>query len=1238
MKNLKSLRDLDALQIKLASPADILEWSYGEVTKPETINYRSFKPEFDGLFCQRIFGPVNDYECSCGKYKRIRYKGVVCDRCGVEVTYSKVRRERMGHINLATPVAHVWFFKNIPSVLAALLNIPPRSLELVIYFSSFIVVDIDYDAKKKLMETFEDKINDARVKTKMAVEAHAESLVAEGEEKVKSLSKNPESKWDAETTKKAGDIRKKAADKAAEILSKQALEMDKAELEIKKVQKKLTEVEQHTVMTDREFISLEEYLDEFCEVAIGAEAIKKILSELDLVALAKQLKGEVDTVKTAKSDKLLKRLKIVESFLKGEVDPKSIVIEVLPVIPPDLRPMVMLEGGRFATSDLNDLYRRIINRNNRLKKLLDLGAPQIIVRNEKRMLQESVDALFDSSKVRGSVGRERKTYRSIADAIKGKQGHFRANLLGKRVDYSGRAVIVSGPHLKMHECGLPTDMAFELYRPFLLREIMKRGLAPNMKTAKYILEEKSDEIYNILEELVVGRPVLLNRAPTLHKLSMQAFYPRLTDNKAIQLHPVVCSGFNADFDGDQMAIHLPLSDEAVAEAETLMLSTNNMLKPADGSVQTNPSHEIILGLYYLTSVNENLAPHKSIFSGNEELLKAYGNRVVNLRQSVRTVIDGEIVETTVGRVLLNKVLPAELGFVNYPLSKSKVSGLIKKAIEKSTKDQVVNLIDSFKSYGFKYSTESGISLSIFDCIEPKDMKEEMAKAKESIASIEQNYHMGLITEAEMKKLSQKVWMNLTDHFDKTILADIDKENPVNIVISASAGKASAMQMRQISAIKGLVTDPKGQLIDIPILGNYASGMSNFDYFITARAVRKTYMDKGLGTADAGYLTRRLVNVAQDVLVRQDDCGTTEGRIILRTDNTTLMPWYERFIGRYALGDIKSGSKVIVKANELITRDLAEKINAEEKISQVEIRSALKCHTPYGVCIKCYGLDLSHSKPVAMGMAVGIIAAQSIGEPGTQLTMQTFHKGGVAGENITQGLPRVEEIFELRKPKRLSSMSTIAGKIEVVEEGTDRKIIVHPTDKNLPEQIYSIEPGEEITVSSGDLVSEGTKLTIGSMNLQDLYSVAGPTAAQKYIIDEVQKVYGSQGVLINDKHIEVIVKQMFNRVKVTKVSGTDLLPGDIVTKYKFERYNSKAKKEGLPLYEAESLLVGISKASRLSESWLDAASFEETAAVLTESAIGGNIDELLGLKENVIIGRRIPVGDSARVVNIIKENS
>ena len=1238
MKNLNTLRDIDALQIKLASSDDIREWSYGEITKPETINYRTFKPENDGLFCQKIFGPVKDYECACGKYKRIRYKGVVCDRCGVAVTSSKVRRERMGHIELSSPVAHVWFFKNIPSVLATLLSIAPRSLELVVYFSSFIVVDIDQDAKKKTLEGFEDLIEKARDKALAKTESDINAVLEEAEGKVASLSKDPEDKWSDDLKGKAAEIRSKAQDKVLNFRSKESIEQDRAAIEIKKIKKKLEEVELHKVMTDIEFMLLEEYLDEFCEMAIGAEAIERILKELDLEAIRTKLQKDIDDGKAAKNEKILKRMKVVDSFIKGKVNPTSIIFHVLPVIPPELRPMVMLQGGRFATSDLNDLYRRIINRNNRLKRLLDLGAPEIIVRNEKRMLQEAVDALFDSSKVRTTITRERKTYRSLADQIKGKQGHFRANLLGKRVDYSGRAVIVSGPHLKMHECGLPTDMALELFRPFLLREIMKRGLAPNMKTAKYILEDRPAEVYEILEELVKQRPVLLNRAPTLHKLSIQAFYPRLTDSKAIQLHPVVCSGFNADFDGDQMAVHLPLGKEAVEEAEKLMLSTRNMLKPADGSVQTNPSHEMILGLFYLTSINDKLEPAKTIFAEFDQVQKALNNGVIDLRQKIKVDHNGEILETTAGRIILNTVLPEELGFVNIALSKSQVSKLIKRSLTTIGIDRTVLIIDAFKTFGFKYSTYSGVSLSIFDCMEPTDLAESMDGAHSEIDQIEANFQMGLITDTEMNKLSQKVWMGLADHFDKTILSGTDSQNPVNIVISASAGKASSLQMRQISAIKGLVTDPSGQQINMPILGNYSRGMSSFDYYLTARAVRKSYMDKGLGTADAGYLTRRLVNVAQDVMIREEDCGTTEGRMIVRGDNTTLVKWYERSIGRTSLEDIKDGNKILVKAGEIITRPIAEQIESVEKITHIKVRSPMHCHTMYGICSKCYGIDLSVNEPVKVGAAVGIIAAQSIGEPGTQLTMNSFHKGGVAGENITQGLPRVEELFEVRKPKKAALISTLAGKIDIVREEDSYRIVVKPSSKLEEIQSFVIDKGEELLIKDGDVVEVGTQLTAGPINLQDLYAIAGASKAQNYILDQIQKVYGAQGVDINDKHVEIIVRQMFNRVKITKSHGSDLLPGDVISRYRLSRANQLAKKAKEKPYEFDTVLVGISKASRMAESWLDAASFEETAAVLTESAIAGAIDELIGLKENVIIGRQIPVGERARLENIVKNQN
>ncbi len=1230
MVNLNSLRDLDALKISLASSEAILSWSYGEVLKPETINYRTFKPERDGLFCERIFGPVKDYECACGKYKRVRFKGVVCDRCGVQVTSSKVRRERMGHIKLVSPVVHVWYFKNIPSVLATLLGIPPRSLELVIYFSSFIVTDIDHDAKEKVLERFDDLAAEAREQAGLEIENQISEIYEKLDEKIKSITTEPESKWNEKTKAKIEDLRKAVEDQIGELRNKQLVEQEKGELEIRKQEKKIKEVELHTIMTDREYVLLEDYLDEFCEVSIGAEAIEKILETLDVEKLEKELEESILTAKASQIEKLKKRLRVVKSFKNGKVDPKNIVIDVLPVIPPDLRPMVQLEGGRFAASDLNDLYRRIINRNNRLRRLLDLGAPNIIVRNEKRMLQESVDALIDSSKVRKSRTRERKVYRSIADSIKGKQGYFRANLLGKRVDYSGRSVIVSGPSLKMHECGLPVDMAFELFRPFLLREIMARGLAPNMKTAKKVLEERSGAIYDILEELVKTRPVLLNRAPTLHKLSIQAFYPKLVHNKAIQLHPVVCAGFNADFDGDQMAVHLPLSEEAVKESIDLMLSTNNLLKPADGGVITVPSKEMVLGIYYLTSINPHFYMYKVIFADEKEVMQALGNNVIKLRQKIKYLKGDEVIETSAGRIIFNDFVPEELRFINDEIGKSGVKVLVQKSLKLVGAERTIEFIDNLKKYGFIYSTKSGVSLSIFDTQKPADMEKVIKETKKKVAEIEQNYYMGLITREEMIKLSLKVWKEVENHFDETILSHLDHENPVNIIIRAKAGKASPVQIRQIAALKGLIADPKGKTIELPVLGNYANGLSSFDYFLSARGVRKNYMDKGLGTADAGYLTRRLVNVAQDILTREDDCGTKAYRTVKKGDNTPIMEWNERIIGRYLADTLKdSKGKIIGKRNELITEEMAKKIG-ESDIDEVRIRSVLTCESEYGVCSKCYGTDLSKNEEVKIGTAVGIMAAQSIGEPGTQLTMRTFHSGGIAQSDITQGLPRVDELFEARKPKSQSIMSHIAGKVVINEEEDKLIVKIVPTSKKELEEVYELEKSADLAVSDGDLIAPGNQITNGAMNLQEMYETVGEEATKEYILNEVQKTYASQGVQIDDKHGETIIRQMFNRVKIIDAGDTKLLPGDIVTIYKLEEENKKAVKNGKREATYEKLLLGISKVSINSESWLDAASFEETSRVLTERSIAGSVDKLIGLKENVIIGRRIPVGDAARL--------
>lgn len=1236
MLDLNKLRNIDALKISLASPEEILEWSYGEVLKPETINYRSHKPEKDGLFCERIFGPVKDYECACGKYKRIRYKGVKCDRCGVRVTSSKVRRERMGHINLAVPVAHVWFFKNIPSIMAAVLGMSPKNLEFVIYFSSFVVLDIDHDAKAAVMDTFEEKVIEARANAKQEIENKIAELQSEADGKINSiLGKTKESKASAEDKEKIESIREKLESKIADIKKSEPVELERAELEIRKIEKKLGEVDLHTVMTDAEHILLEEYLDEFCEVGIGAEAIKTMLEQIDIETEISNLKTALLSATSSNVKKLARRLKILETLRRSGVKPSSMIISVLPVIPPDLRPMVQLDAGRFATSDLNDLYRRIINRNNRLKRLLDLGAPGIIISNEKRMLQEAVDALIDSSKVRKTRARVRKEYRSLADSIKGKQGYFRANLLGKRVDYSGRAVIVSGPELEVNQCGIPREMALELFRPFVIREIIHKGYAPNMKTAKFIYEARGEEIWSILEDLVKDRPVLLNRAPTLHRLSIQAFFPVLTDGKAIQLHPVVCGGFNADFDGDQMAVHLPLSEEAVEETKALMLSTQNILKPADGSVVMYPSKDMVLGIYYLTSVNSEIEKSEMVFANEEDFTKAYNNGIVDLRQLAKVRVRGNLIETTIGRIFFNELLGENFSYINDKITNKQLKSIILKSIDKQGIDKTIKLINVFKNYGFKYSTKSGISLSIFDCVEPKDLGKIIKDSQDEVAKIDQNYHMGLSTSVEKSRLSQRVWQKTIDHFDETILSVLKEENPVNLIISAGASKASALQMRQISAIKGIVTDPTGKIIDMPILGNYAHGMSSFDYYLTARGIRRNYMDKGLGTADAGYLTRRLVNVAQDVTISEDDCGTTEYVVVTEEDTTPLMTWTDRIKGRTAAEDIKNGKDIIVKKGDIIYQENIDQI-VKAGIKSVSIRSVLQCKATRGVCEKCYGLDLTNNKPSKLGTAVGIIAAQSIGEPGTQLTMRTFHSGGVARQDITSGLPRVEEIFEARPPKVVSIMSDIHGKVSIDTVDGKDVITIVPIDKNGEAVSYKVSDNDEVLVSSGDIVPIGGRLTNGYLDFKALYEKAGKLVTQKHIIEEIQAVYGSQGVQIDDKHVEVIVRQMFNHVVIADSGDTTMLPGDVVKKTVVQAENERVKEEGGQLATFEPILLGISKASRLSDSWLDAASFEQTAVVLTESAIAGNVDGLIGLKENVIIGRRIPVGSNSVKKERIKD--
>ena len=1223
MKSLSDLRDFEGIKIYLASNADILDWSFGEVTKPETINYRTFKPEREGLFDERIFGPVKDYECYCGKYKRIRYKGVICDKCGVEVTHSRVRRERMAHIELASPVVHVWFFKGIPSKLALLMDMSPRNLESVIYFSSFIVTHMDGDKKAKAISMVSEHLEKDRTK-----------LIAEMDKEIKKI--------EQETRADLKD-RKDFSKQEAELKVKQSTQkvrtafekkIDELEKNYKLTQKKLESVVLHTILSDNEYLNLEEFLIEFTKVEIGANAIMGILDRLDLTALSAYLRKELDDSRGQKALKISKRLKVVEGFRRASIEPSRMVMSVIPVIPPDLRPMVQLEGGRFATSDLNDLYRRVINRNNRLKRLLDLGAPEIIIRNEKRMLQESVDALFDSSKQRKTVRntRGKKELRSLADMLKGKQGRFRQNLLGKRVDYSGRSVIVNGPTLRLNECGLPKEMALELFKPFVLREILGRGLAPNVKSAKFVLEARGAEVWDILEELVKGHPVMLNRAPTLWRLGIQAFYPKLVEGNSVQLHLCVCPGFNADFDGDQMAVHLPLSKAAIEEARTLMISTENLLKPSDGTPMSIPTKIMLFGLYYMTLEDTALPMWGSVFSSPEEVLYFMeSTHSLSLKQKIKVRFNEQILETTPGRLLFNKVIPASLGYINVPVDKSKVNSILEYAFEHEPKDSIANLIDDLKDLGLKYGTISGHSVSLFDIEVPKERESLIDKGRKSIADIDNNYKLGLITKTEASRLSEDTWNQVTAEIDELVWNSLSDTNPVKVLMKSKATRASRDQLKQVGGMKGLIADPTGKVVELPILGNYKLGLSGLEYFVGSRGARKGLVDKGLKTADAGYLTRRLVDVSQEVIVREDDCGTSEGREIEVGERTVLMTFADRVIGRFLAQDVKVGKTVVVKKDSLLTREMVKQIE-DAGAKSLLLRSPLTCETSRGVCAKCYGTDLMTKETVRVGVAAGIAAAQSIGEPGTQLTMRTFHTGGVVGKDITQGLPRIEELVEARAPKNLSIMSEITGTVKVTKSGDERKVVVIATDPSEEQQIveHLVDPVAEIAVKDGQLVGKGEKLTSGHLDLTELLRTVGIKATKRYIISEIQTVYAAQGVAINDKHIEVIVRQMFNNVRIDDPGDTTFLPGEIVTKGTFEEENEKVLAGGGIPSTAKVTLLGITKASLETDSFLAAASFIQTSNVLTDAAASGRVDSLLGLKENVILGRLIPTGEAARL--------
>ena len=1159
-------KEFDSIKIGLASPDQIRAWSYGEVKKPETINYRTLKPERDGLFCERIFGPTKDWECHCGKYKRIRYKGKICDKCGVEVTRAKVRRERMGHIELAAPVSHIWYFKGIPSRIGLMLDIGPRQLDKVLYFANYIVTDPGF-----------------------------------------------------------------------------------------------TPLEKKQLLTEREYKEMREKYEDTFEAGMGAEAVQKLLAEIDLEALSAELHEELEKATGQKRVRLLKRLECVDAFRLSGQRPEWMILNVVPVIPPDIRPMVQLDGGRFATSDLNDLYRRVINRNNRLKRLLELGAPDIIVRNEKRMLQEAVDALIDNGRRgRAVTGPNNRALKSLSDMLKGKQGRFRQNLLGKRVDYSGRSVIVVGPELKMYQCGLPKEMALELFKPFVMKDLVQKGIASNIKAARKKVERASTEVWDSLETVIKGHPVLLNRAPTLHRLGIQAFEPVLVEGHAIKLHPLVCTPFNADFDGDQMAVHLPLSTEAQREAKMLMLASGNLLKPSDGEPVTVPTQDMILGSYYLTMVNPEDPGHDKVFRDEDEALMAYAEHIVTLQAPVkvrRTMDFGNgpetaLVTTTVGKIIFNTPIPQDLGYVDrtdpehkfdyevdFQVTKKKLPDIISRCLTKHGTKRCAIMLDHIKAQGYKYSTLSAITVAVPDAIIPEEKPEILAAADKKVEKVMKNFNRGLISDEERYKNTVEIWQAATEEVSNALSTNLKthhQRNPI-YMMSDSGARGSMDQIKQLAGMRGLLANTAGKTLEMPIRANYREGLNILEYFISSRGARKGLTDTALRTADSGYLTRRLVDVSQEVIIREEDCHATEGILVseISEGNATIESFSERLIGRYALHDVmdpKTG-ELIVSKDKMMDMFDAEKIKAAG-ITELEIRSVMTCRAHVGVCARCYGSNMSNGQCVKVGESVGIIAAQSIGEPGTQLTMRTFHTGGIASaEDITQGLPRVEELFESRRPKAMAIMSEIAGTVHIDDTKKSRHVEVTGVDDNGAPvtKSYLIPFGHRLKVMEGDVLVKGALLTEGHAYPQDILAVKGRIATQNYLISEVQKVYRLQGVEINDKHIEVIVRQMMRKVRIDDAGSSEFIMGSVVNRRDVMIENEKiqeridAGETDLKLVQASQILLGITKSSLATDSFLSAASFQETTRVLTEAAIKGKVDPLAGLKENVIIGKLIPAG-------------
>ncbi len=1158
----------NAIKIGLASPELIREWSYGEVKKPETINYRTLKPERDGLFCERIFGPQKDWECHCGRYKKVRYKGKICERCGVEVTKSKVRRERMGHIELAAPVSHIWYFKGIPSRMGLILDMSPRLLEKVLYFAAYIVTD-----------------------------------PGEG----------------------TGLIKKQ-------------------------------------ILTEREYRDMREKFEDDFEAAMGAEAIQKLLKELDLEQLSVELKAELKNATGQKRVRIIKRLEVVEAFRQSGNRPEWMIMDVVPVIPPEIRPMVQLDGGRFATSDLNDLYRRVINRNNRLKRLLELGAPDIIVRNEKRMLQEAVDALIDNGRRgRPVTGPNNRPLKSLSDMLKGKQGRFRQNLLGKRVDYSGRSVIVVGPDLKIYQCGLPKEMAIELFKPFIMKRLVQTGVASNIKSAKKMVERGKPEVWDALETVIKGHPVLLNRAPTLHRLGIEAFEPILVEGRAIKLHPLVCTAFNADFDGDQMAVHLPLSVEAQAEARLLMLSANNLLKPQDGKPVTVPSQDMVLGSYYLTIDRDTEKGAGKVFRNEDEALMAYDEGVIGIHAPIKVrrsvVVDGEtvtgIVDATAGRLIFNQKIPQDLGFIErhtkedmlkleimQTCGKKQLGKIIDKCIRKHGFNTTAEVLDAIKAMGYKYSTKGALTVSFSDIAVPEQKQSLIEASEKKVAAIDRKYKRGFITDTERYRLVVKEWEGTTKVVTDALQEKMesDRFNPIHMMAQSGA-RGSINQIRQLAGMRGLMANAAGRTIEIPVKSNFREGLSVLEYFISARGARKGLADTALRTADSGYLTRRMVDVSQEVIIREEDCGAKIGIWVedIMEGNSCIEPLAERLIGRYPVDDVvhPETGEILQRKEDMMTEQDAERIVAAG-IKKVQIRTVLQCRARKGVCAHCYGSNLAFNAECTMGEAVGVIAAQSIGEPGTQLTMRTFHSGGIAGSDITQGLPRVEELFEARKPKKVATLAEIGGVVTIEESKRTTVRTVNVVNQQTGEtKSYQLASSSGIRVHDGDVIPQGFQLNEGALNPHDILRILNPRAVEDYLLKEVQKVYRQQGVDLNDKHIEVIVRQMMRKIKVEDAGDTDLLPGAMLTILELEDANEKVQERidagetGLTFATASPVLMGITKAALATESFLSAASFQETTRVLTDAAIKGKVDPLTGLKENVLIGKLIPAGSGLK---------